>query len=93
MRDAIRAMKELLAMLKSKLRQHDKEAQKQVAEVRDALAEAEKTAQAIDGGGAAVGVAAWKAATPRPPRPEPDGGAGMPSGIARAPAQPGAAGL
>ncbi|WP_423191174.1 hypothetical protein, partial [Achromobacter xylosoxidans] len=55
-RDAIRAMKELLAMLKSKLRQHDKEAQKQVAEVRDALAEAEKTAQAIDGGGAAVGV-------------------------------------
>ncbi|CUJ50575.1 Uncharacterised protein [Achromobacter xylosoxidans] len=43
-------------MLKSKLRQHDKEAQKQVAEVRDALAEAEKTAQAIDGGGAAVGV-------------------------------------
>lgn len=53
-RDAIRAMKELLAMLKSKLRQDDKEAQKQVAEVRDALAEAEKTAQAIDGGGGAA---------------------------------------
>lgn len=55
-REAIRAMKELLAMLKSKLRQHDKEAQKQVAEVRDALAEAEKTAQAIEGGGATGGV-------------------------------------
>lgn len=51
-RDAIRAMKELLSMLKNKLRQHDKEAQKQAAEVRDTLAEVEKTAYAIENGGA-----------------------------------------
>ncbi|WYX52593.1 hypothetical protein WJ977_10660 [Achromobacter xylosoxidans] len=92
-RDAIRAMKELLAMLKSKLRQHDKEAQKQVAEVRDALAEAEKRPRPSTAAARQWASAAWKAATPRPPRPEPDGGAGMPSGIARAPARPGAAGL
>ncbi|WP_238908746.1 hypothetical protein [Achromobacter ruhlandii] len=50
-REAIRAMKELLAMLKSKLRQHDKDAQKQVHEIQHDLDEATKTAQAIEDGG------------------------------------------
>lgn len=49
-------MKELLAMLKSKLRQQDKAAQKQVREVQDALDEATKTAQAIEGGGTGGGL-------------------------------------
>lgn len=38
-------------MLKSKLRMQDKATQKQVAEVQDALADAEKSAHAIEGGG------------------------------------------
>lgn len=43
-------------MLKSKLRMQDKATQKQVAEVQDALADAEKTAHAIEGGGAMSGL-------------------------------------
>lgn len=54
-RGAIRDMKELLAMLTSKLRQNDRAAQKQLAAVHDTLAEAERAAQAI-GGGAMRGI-------------------------------------
>ncbi|WP_175193278.1 hypothetical protein [Achromobacter deleyi] len=49
-RDAIRALKELLAMVKRKLREPDGHDPKQAADVQHALKQAEQAAQALDGG-------------------------------------------